>query len=51
MIVYKTINLIDGKIYIGQDLNNNPDYLGSGIYLKRAIKKHGRNNFKNFRNM
>ena len=46
MQVYKTINLIDGKIYIGKDVKNNPNYLGSGIILKNAIKKYGRDSFK-----
>jgi group I intron endonuclease len=45
MIIYKTTNLINGKFYVGQDSKNNPEYLGSGTLLKRAIKKHGRNNF------
>lgn len=46
MIIYKTTNLINGKIYIGQDKNNNPSYYGSGKKLQRAIKKNGKNNFK-----
>lgn len=46
MIIYKTTNLIDGKIYVGQDSNNNPNYLGSGLKIKRAIKKYGKVNFK-----
>lgn len=46
MIIYKTTNLINGKIYIGQDSYNNPKYLGGGVYFNRAIKKYGRNNFK-----
>jgi hypothetical protein len=46
MIIYKTINLINGKFYIGKDSNNNPNYLGSGIILKNAIKKHGKENFE-----
>lgn len=45
MVVYKTTNLIDNKIYIGKDSNNNPKYLGSGKVLKQAIKKYGRENF------
>ena len=46
LIIYKIINLINGKFYIGKDKNNNPNYLGSGIHLKRAIKKYGKENFK-----
>ena len=45
MIIYKTTNLLDGKIYIGQDSKNKNSYLGSGLYLKRAIKKYGKENF------
>lgn len=45
MIIYKTTNLINGKFYVGQDSNNNPEYLGSGLNLQRAIKKYGRKNF------
>lgn len=45
MIIYKTTNLINGKFYVGQDSNNNPEYLGSGNLLKRAIEKHGKENF------
>lgn len=45
MIIYKTTNLINNKFYIGQDTKNNPSYFGSGIKLKLAIKKYGKNNF------
>lgn len=45
MIIFKTTNIINHKIYIGQTTRNNQKYLGSGIYLKRAIKKYGRENF------
>ena len=45
MIIYKTTNLVNGKIYIGKDKNNNPSYLGSGKILKLAIKKYGKENF------
>lgn len=45
MVIYKTTNLLTGQIYIGKDLHNNPTYLGSGIKLVHAIKKHGRENF------
>lgn len=45
MIIYKTTNLINGKIYIGKDKNNNQNYYGSGKILKLAIKKYGKENF------
>jgi group I intron endonuclease len=44
--IYKTTNLINGKIYIGQSIYNKDTYLGSGKKLKEAIKKYGKNNFK-----
>lgn len=46
MIIYKTTNLVNSKIYVGQDSNNNSNYLGSGKLLCRAIKKYGIENFK-----
>ena len=45
MIIYKTTNLINGKIYVGKDTKNNPDYFGSGVILKKAIEKYGKENF------
>lgn len=46
MIIYKTTNLINGKIYIGFDSHNNPEYFGSGKLIKMALKKYGTSNFK-----
>lgn len=46
MIVYKITNLINNKIYVGIDTNNNPEYLGSSIHLKHLIKEYGTRNFK-----
>lgn len=43
-IVYKTTNLINGKIYIGVDSKNQATYLGSGLHISRAIKKYGKKN-------
>lgn len=45
--IYITTNMINGKRYIGQKMFREKwkGYLGSGIHLKRAIKKYGRENF------
>ena len=45
MIVYKTTNLVNGKIYVGKDRYNNPKYMGGGKLIKLAIKKYGKVNF------
>jgi len=45
-IVYITTNIINGKKYIGSDSNNNKYYYGSGVNISKAIKKHGKKNFR-----
>jgi len=45
-IIYKTTNLYNGKIYVGKDCSNDPNYFGSGLWIGRAIKKYGIQNFK-----
>jgi hypothetical protein len=45
MIVYCIHNIVNGKKYIGSDSKNNPKYFGSGVYIKKAIKKYGKKNF------
>ncbi len=46
--IYKTTNLINGKIYIGQHKHSTWDekYKGSGTLLFRAFEKYGFDNFK-----
>jgi hypothetical protein len=45
--IYKTTNLVSGRIYVGQKTGTfAPDYYGSGILLKRSLNKYGSNNFK-----
>ena len=47
-IVYCTTNLITGKRYYGVHKQTNPNdgYLGSGVAIKDAIKKHGKQAFR-----
>ena len=47
--IYKTTNLINGKIYIGQKHSSKflgQSYLGSGKRFKDAVKHYGKENFK-----
>ena len=44
--IYVTENKTTGKLYVGQHIQWDKYYLGSGKYLKRAIKKYGRKNFQ-----
>lgn len=48
-ILYRTENLVNGKIYVGvhkiANTKHSRDYLGSGKALKTAIEKYGRENF------
>jgi hypothetical protein len=46
--IYKTTNVLSGRYYIGMHSTDNLEdgYLGSGTRLRRAINKHGAENFK-----
>lgn len=46
-LVYKTTNDLNGMYYIGKHATTNPNdsYLGSGVYLTRAIEKYGKEHF------
>lgn len=51
--IYLTINKVNHKTYIGQKMLKNKSwdkdrYLGSGVLLKKAIKKYGKENFEKF---
>ena len=45
MIVYMTVNKLNGKAYIGKYSGSRKNYIGSGIALRKAIKKYGEKNF------
>lgn len=45
MEIYKTTNKITGEYYIGLNTTSNPNYLGSGVEIKKQVEKYGKKNF------
>lgn len=45
-IIYKIVNIVNNKIYIGKSKYNLVDYYGSGLQIVAAIKKYGKENFE-----
>lgn len=44
--IYKTTNLVNGKIYVGKKRGEfTSKYFGSGRYLNNALNKYGKDNF------
>ena len=46
MIIFKIENISNSKTYIGYAANDNPNNLGTGKYIKRAVKDFGITSFK-----
>jgi len=45
--IYETTNLVNGKTYIGKKQGElDKTYYGSGMILKQALKKYGKENFE-----
>jgi hypothetical protein len=46
MTIFKVVNETDGKVYVGYSVNDNPNNLGAGKYIKRAVKDFGTRSFE-----
>ena len=46
MTIFKVVNETDGKVYVGYSINDNPNNLGAGKYIKRAVKDFGTRSFQ-----
>jgi hypothetical protein len=46
MIIFKTENINDGRVFIGLAENDNPHNFGSGKYIKKAVSAFGASSFK-----
>ena len=46
MIIYKLQQQKTNKVYVGYSVNDNPNNLGTGKYIKRAVRDFGTKAFK-----
>ena len=46
MTIFKVENTVDGKVYVCYSVNDNPNNLGAGKYIKRAVKDFGTRSFE-----
>ena len=46
MTIFKVTNETAGKVYVGYSINDNPNNLGAGKYIKRAVKDFGTRSFQ-----
>lgn len=44
--IYKITNILTGQSYIGQHDGHDKNYYASGYYIRNAIKKYGKENFR-----
>lgn len=45
MNIFKVTHIDSGKVYVGYSMNDNPNFLGSGKYVKRAVRDFGTEEF------
>ncbi len=45
MVIFKVKHKGNKKVYVGYSMNDNDSYMGSGIYITRALKDFGRDSF------
>tara|TARA_B100000900_G_scaffold402169_1_gene407719 strand:- start:1060 stop:1530 length:471 start_codon:yes stop_codon:yes gene_type:complete len=45
MVIFKVTHKSNGKVYIGYSTNDNPNFYGSGKYIKKAIQHFGIDSF------
>lgn len=46
MVIFKVTHIETGKGYVGYSVNDNPNFMGSGKYITRALRDFGRHAFQ-----